>query len=324
MKLSIVTTVYRSTPYLEQFHRRMSAVVNAITDNYEVIYVNDGCPEGSLAGVLDLRDRDPRVAVLDLSTNFGQHKAIMTGLEKSRGELIFLIDVDLEEPPELLQSFYLELQSQNADVVYGVQKARQGSWFKRTTGQLFYHLFECLSSYPVPSNPLNARLMTRRYVKSLLLHREREPYLAGLWAITGYKQIPVTVLKGSRGSSSYTLLRRLKVVLNALLSFSDRPLIHIFLIGLAIFSIAAAAASWLVISAIATGNMLPGWTSLIVSVWLLGGLTLCCLGVMSLYLSRIFIETKQRPYTIIRQEYPSAVSQAGSSAQAPESAATAA
>lgn len=303
MFLSIVTTLYRSTAYIDEFHRRASAEAAKITSDYEIIYVNDGCPENSLAAALKLQECDSHVRVLDLSRNFGQHKAIMTGLEYARGELTFLLDVDLEEEPELLRLFYRELREQDADVAYGVQLVRQGSWFKRTSGRLFYRLFDLLSNFSVPANPLNARLMTRRYVTSLLMHKERELYLAGLWAITGYKQVPVPVIKHCRGTSSYTFLRRLTVSLNAVLSFSNRPLIGIFLLGLLISSVSMTAAAWLIVRRIFFDEILAGWSSLIVSVWLLGGMTICCLGVMSLYLSRIFVETKQRPYTVVRHEY---------------------
>lgn len=306
MKLSIVTTLYRSSPFVAEFHRRASAEAAKIAADCEFVYVNDGCPEDSLSTALELQRHDSRVRVVDLARNYGQHKAIMTGLEQARGDLVFLLDVDLEEEPELLGSFHRMLCDEQADVVYGVQLQRQGSWFKRVSGKLFYRVFDLLSNYPVPANPLNARLMSSRYVQSLLLHRERELYLAGLWAVTGYKQVPLTVMKHSRGMSSYTFLNRLTVSVNAVLSFSNRPLIGIFLLGSAIFCTSVVAALWLIVRHVAFGEMLAGWPSLIVSVWLLGGLTICCLGIMSLYLSRIFIETKQRPYTIVRREYSSA------------------
>jgi putative glycosyltransferase len=302
--LSIVTTLYRSVPFLPEFHRRMTAEARKLTDDYEIVYVNDGSPDASLELALELAQTDPHVRTVDLSRNFGQHKAIMTGLEYAHGDRVFLLDVDLEEEPELLTLFDQTMRTEQADVVYGVQRERQGTWFKRWAGQAFYRLFEALSTYPVPSNPLNARLMTRRYVDSLLLHRERELYLAGLWAMTGYKQVPQSVIKHSRGSSSYTLTRRLTVTLNALLSFSNRPLIFIFVLGAVIMSLSGVAAATLIVRRLFDSEFLMGWASLIVSIWLLGGMTIFCLGIMSMYLSRIFIETKARPYSIVRQVYP--------------------
>src|SRR5262249_781004 len=161
------------------------------------------------------------VKVVDLSRNFGQHKAMMTGLEHAGGELVFLVDCDLEEDPELLGVFHAEMLRSEADVVYGVQEQRQGSAFKRYSRAPFSKVLGWLVSSPVPANPLTARLMTRRYVKSLLLHRERELYMAGLWALTGFKQVPVPAHKHCRGGSSYGLIKKLSMVVNAITAFSN-------------------------------------------------------------------------------------------------------
>jgi putative glycosyltransferase len=301
--LSIVTTLYNSVEFLQEFYQRVSAQAALISENYEIVLVNDGSSDESLSAALALMERDARVRVIDLSRNFGQHKAIMTGLAQAAGELIFLIDCDLEEDPELLTRFHIEMQQSHADVVYGVQAKRQGSFLKRASGHLFYKLFECLSSYPVPSNPLNARLMTRRYVNSLLLYQEREVYMAGLWAMTGFKQVPIATIKHSRGASSYTFAKRLSMTINALTSFSDTPLYFIFYLGGLIMALAAVAGFVLILRRLVISENLLGWSSLIVSVWMLGGLTIFCLGIMSIYLSKIFIETKQRPYTVVREVY---------------------
>src|SRR5581483_3553372 len=149
-------------------------------------------------------------------------------LAHAEGDLVFLIDVDLEEDPALLGQFYQEMRAAGSDVVYGVQTARQGGWFRRVSGQLFYKLFSMLANFPIPQNPLNARLMTRRYVQHLLEHRERELYMAGLWALTGFKQTPLKVFKGYRGSSNYTFRRKLAMSIDAVVSFSNLPLAFIF------------------------------------------------------------------------------------------------
>ncbi len=303
MDLSIVTTMYRSAPYLEEFYIRASAAARQITANYELIFVNDGSPDQSLEVALSLYERDEHVRIVDLSRNFGHHKAMMTGLAHARGRLIFLIDCDLEEDPELLEKFHAEMKTSGADVVYGVQHKRKGNFFEQVTGDLFYGLFNLVSSYPVPRNVLTARLMSQRYVASLVEHKDREVFLLGLWAITGYEQVPIVVQKHSKGNSTYNLRRKISIFIDSITSFSNKPLIFIFYLGCAISFLAGVAAVYLIVRRLFLGVLLAGWPSLIVSIWLLGGLTIFCLGIIGIYLSKIFTETKQRPYTVIRQCY---------------------
>jgi putative glycosyltransferase len=239
---------------------------------------------------------------VDLSRNFGHHKALMTGLAHARGALVFLIDSDLEVAPELLAAFHRELHERSVDVVYGVQAERKDSGLARLGGEWFYTLFNLFSDVRLPRNLTTARLMTSRYVRALLAHQEREVLIAGLWAITGFAQAELPIDKATKGSSTYSLARKLTIIVNAITSFSNRPLIFIFYLGLAIVLGAGAAACFLVIEALTSG-FLAGWPSLIVSVWLLGGLTIFCLGIIGIYLSKIFTEVKQRPYTIVRHHY---------------------
>ena len=303
MRLSIVATLYRSGATLRAFHARASAAAAAVDSDYEIVFVNDGSPDESLAIARDLLAHDPHVRIVDLSRNFGHHKAMMTGLAHARGDRVFLIDADLEEEPELLASFHEVLQREDADVVYGVQAARRGDAFERLSGWMFFKVFNWISEVPIPVNVVTVRLMTRRYVNALLEHRERETIIAGLWAITGFAQVPVPVTKGENRGSSYSLSRKVAVLVNSVTSFSDRPLIAIFYLGVVIGITSALAAVYLVIQRLFFGVALPGWPSLIVSVWMLGGLMLGSLGIIGIYVSRIFIETKQRPYTIVRQVY---------------------
>ena len=308
MELSIVTTLYCSAPHLGEFYCRIRSEAERITDDYEIVFVNDGSPDNSLDIAVSLHEQDQRVRVVDLSRNFGQHTAMMIGLAHARGRLVFLIDCDLEEEPELLGRFYAEIETSGADVVYGVRDMREGRLFDRVTGSLFYTLFNLFSSYPVPANPLNARLMTRRYVAGLTEHGEREFFMAGLWAITGFSQVTMVVKKHSKGESSYTLGRKLTILINAITSFSDKPLVFIFYLGCVIVLVSGIAALYLVVRRVFFGVYLAGWPSLIVSTWLLGGLTIFCLGVIGIYLSKIFIETKQRPYALIRRIYEKDIS----------------
>ena len=172
MKLSIVTTLYRSAPYLRDFYERSRTAAEGITDQFEIVLVNDGSPDESLDIALELHERDRRVRVIDLARNFGQHKAILTGLAHARGELVFSLDSDLEEDPNWLGPFHERMGETGADVVYGVQRKRKGRLFERISGALYYAIFRLLSSHAVPANQVSARLMTRRYVKSLIEHRD--------------------------------------------------------------------------------------------------------------------------------------------------------
>jgi putative glycosyltransferase len=303
MYLSIVSTLYNSASHLEEFYTRMTAAAERITDDYEMILVNDGSPDDSLDFAISLYEKDDRVRVIDLSRNFGHHKTMMTGLAHARGSLVFLIDCDLEEEPELLNEFHHQIKASGADVVYGIQQKRKGKFFERITGDIFYKLLNVLSNYPVPANLLTVRLMTQRYVASLIQHLDRELWLAGLWVITGFKQVPLPVRKHSKGSSAYTLRRKVSELVSAITASSSKPLVFIFYLGCVIVFLSSVAATVLIVRRVFFGTLLAGWPSLIVSVWLLGGLILFCLGIIGIYLSKIFMETKRRPYTIIRQVY---------------------
>ena len=303
MKLSVVSTLYRSEGCLRGFYDRVSAAARMITHDYEIVLVNDGSPDGSLDVALRLRESEPRIRIIDLSRNFGHHKALMAGLAESRGDLVFLIDSDLEEEPEILPVMLTQMEESGADVVYGVQSIRRGSAFERFSGFIFYTLFNLLSTHPIPRNLLTVRLMTRRYVDGLLLHRERETIIAGLWEATGFHQEPITVEKSARGGTNYNMRRKLAVLVDAVTSFSAKPLIVSFYLGIAIVSLSGAAAASLVVRVVLFGALLEGWASLIISIWLLGGMILFSLGMIGIYLSRIFMETKGRPNVIVRARY---------------------
>ncbi|MBB3426613.1 putative glycosyltransferase [Rhizobium sp. BK312] len=304
MKLSIVTTLYRSERYIEEFYRRASAAAREIVgDDYEIIFVNDGSPDNSLDLAVEMLDSDDHVVVVDLSRNFGHHKAMMTGLAHTVGERVFLLDSDLEEEPEYLRAFAEHMRSGSADVVYGVQPQRKGGWFERISGELFYRFFDALTGTALPRNVVTARLMSRRYVDALLMHEEREVFMAGLWHITGFRQLPMQMTKHSTSETTYTFRKKMSLLVNSVTSFSNAPLIGIFYIGAMISLIAIAYILYLLLHWAFFTRPLSGWTSVIASVWLLGGMIISFIGVVGIYLSKIFSETKRRPYTIVRHIY---------------------
>ena len=304
MKLSIVATLYQSARHIHEFHKRATAAAQqTVGDDYEIVFVNDGSPDDSLELAIKLTQDDRHATVIDLSRNFGHHKAMMTGLEHAQGELVFLIDSDLEEEPEYLASFAAQMERDGCDVVYGIQEKRKGGWFERWSGYWFYNLFRALTGMALPENVLTVRLMSRRYVNALLRYREREVFLAGLWQITGFDQRAQQVTKHATSETTYTFSRKMSVLVNSVTSFSNTPLVGIFYIGVFISALASLYIAYLVMNWLLLSKPLGGWTSIMASIWLLGGMIISFIGVIGIYLSKIFSETKQRPYTIVRQIY---------------------
>jgi putative glycosyltransferase len=300
MTVSVVTTLYRSAPYIEEFYRRILAQVQDLNVDYEIVFVDDGSPDNALEVALGVAKRDHHVLVVELSKNFGHHKAMMTGLGQATGDLVFLIDVDLEEPPEVLGEFYRLLTEKSVDIVFGIQQERHGTWFQRVTGEAFYHLYNLLSSNVIPRNQLRARLMTRRYVDALLRHKEQLFMIEILCNLTGFKQIAFPMNKtGYKGITSYTLARRIRLFINGITMSSNRPLIYIGYIGALIVILAAIYTLFVLIEYLLGVATPDGWTSLIISTWFLGGLTIFSLGIIATYLSVMFEEVKSRPYSII-------------------------
>jgi putative glycosyltransferase len=301
VKLSIVTTLYRSAPTIEEFYRRIMTAAATVTNDIELIVVNDGSPDESLALALAMHERDPRIVVVDLARNFGHHKAMMTGLSYAHGDLVFLIDSDLEEEPELIIRFYQRLVTEDCDVVYGVQQTRRGNLLDRTVGELFFWLSGALSDQPIPRNLVTARLMTSDYVQALTRHRDREFMIAHLWQLSGFRQIPIEIKKLSLSPSSYSLNRRIEMAIKYVTTTSTKLLYMVLYTGIFIFGLSIAVILYYLARYFTTGIGVDGFTSLIVSVWFFGGLITLILGVLGIYLANILSETKRRPYTVVRR-----------------------
>jgi len=303
MKLSIVTTLYRSAASIDEFCRRALKAAEAITDDIELLFVNDGSPDDSIDLALALQQSDPRVVVIDLARNFGHHKAMMTGLAHANGDLVFLIDSDLEEQPEDLALLYQRFMRGDCDVVYGILESRRGGFFERIPGALFFSLLEALSDHPVPRNVFTARLMTPDYVKALLRHRDREFSISHLWQVTGFRQQPVALKKLSLSPTSYTLRHRIEMAIRDITTTSSKLLYLIFYIGVSILGLSVAVIVYFLGRYFTRGVGVDGFTSEIVSIWFLGGLITFILGVLGIYIANILAETKRRPYTTVRRVY---------------------
>ena len=301
MRISVVTPLFNSAPYIEELYRRsVASIGEAGASEYEIVFVNDGSPDGSLSVAEAIASRDPNVVIIDLSRNFGQHRAIITGLSYARGDFVFVMDSDLEEKPEWIALFYREMKNRPCDVVYGVRTNMKVGFLYTFGRAFFYRVLDALSGVHFPANITNARLMTRRYVDALMQFKEREIYLGGLWHVTGFIQLPVDVVKEDTSPSSYTTRRLFALAINAITGFSTRPLIAISLIGLAIAVAGVAYLIWIIANRLIYNISIPGWASVMSVMLLIGSLQLIVSGIIAIYISKIFLEVKQRPLTIIK------------------------
>lgn len=304
MKLSIVSSLYYSEPHIVEFYNRIIPCVQSITTNYEIIFVNDGSPDRSLDAALQIQKQDPSVIVIDLSRNFGHHKAIMTGLSFTTGDYVFLIDIDLEEDPEILSLLWNELTSNtDCDVVFGMQEKRKGNFVERITGSLFYKLFSVLADTDYPQNTLTARLMKKKYVQSVVEYKEKSLDIWGVFILTGFNQKGVYINKKNKGSTTYTFWKKVKMALDSITSLSHKPLYFIFIFGsiLTIFSFINICLIF--INKLFFDIQVEGWTSIIATLWLIGGILMFMLGIIGIYLSKMFLELKNRPLTIVKNIY---------------------
>jgi putative glycosyltransferase len=301
MRLSVVTTLYHSAPYLEEFFRRTVAALSPWADDLEFVFVDDGSPDASAAIARSFLARHEQVRVISLSRNYGHHRAIMVGLEHAEGDLVFLIDCDLEEPPELFEEMFRAYEATQAsddpaDVVYVQPLERKGNWFERVSGEWFYKLFRWVSGSELPSNWMIARLMTRRYVHALVAHRERELFLGGLMWLTGFRQIGITGIKANKGSTTWTLRRKLIVACEALTTFTDRPLWALMGFGGLVSGTSFMGLLFLLLRHFAWhAARSDGWACLLLSISMFGGLIVSSIGLVGLYVARVLGEVKQRP-----------------------------
>lgn len=237
-----------------------------------------------------------------LCRNFGHHKALIAGLEIARGDIVFLIDSDLEEEPENFGPMLASLRATGADVVYGVQRERKGGWVERVSGKLFYDIFSLLSEVALPRNVSTMRVMTRRYVDSFLRFRDRNPILVPLGLITGYKQVEYPFDRKSLSETTCSLSRRFSWLLLIITSFTGRPLVLMFWMSL-ILSAASFLYGLAVVFRALMGPVQDGWSSLMAAVVFFFSLNALFTGILGLYVKLILDEVKDRPRTIVPEIY---------------------
>ncbi len=297
--LSIVAPVYNEAATIDELHRRVVAALADIP--FELILVDDGSADDSPALMAALAESDPRVKVVVLARNFGHQMAITAGLDHARGDVVVMIDADLQDPPEVILEM-LERWSQGSDVVYAVRAQRDGeSWFKLTTAAWFYKVFDWLTNVDLVHNSGDFRLLDRRALDALLSMRERSRFLRGMTVWVGYTQSAVSYHRDARyaGETKFTLTRMLSFSLDAISGYSHRPLQLATLLGFIISALALIAIPVVVILKI-IGSYLPGFSTVEISFLLLGGIQLITIGIIGEYVARIYDEVKGRPLYLIR------------------------
>lgn len=297
-----MTTLFRSRPFLEKFLAETLAAIEAVgAESYELVFVNDGSPDDALAYVRSRQKDVPEIVAVDLSRNFGHHSAALAGLQIARGERIFLIDCDLEVSPSVLLEFQTKLEAADCDVVYGYQAARQGDTFVRLGGGLFWKLLNLLSDTQVAESIVTERLMTRRFVDAVLTMGDRNLFLAGMMSWAGFSQIGHPVTKKRRhGASSYSFPRRMKLMVDAISSFSAVPLTFLFWSGLAITVASLGIGAYYVIRNLLFNDIVQGFTAITVMLMVVLGVLTTGLGLLGIYLGKVFKQVQGRPPFIIR------------------------
>lgn len=305
-ELSVVTTVYRSEAYLPKFMEQTEkALARAGYERYELVFVLDGISDGSKGFLLEKQKFMPQLKIVELSRNFGHHPAMSAGLNFATGDLVFLIDCDLEVSPLALVEFTELHRRSGADVVYGVQEVRKGAFVERTMGGLFWRVFNYLSDNKVPLNTVTERLMTRNYVDALMTMGDKNVFLAGMMHWIGYKQLPCTVQKGQRKEkSTYTFKKRVNLLVDAITSFSERPLRLLFYLGiLVLVATSLIASAFIVRKLVYPETVLLGFTSVIVVMLFGTGMIVSAIGLVGIYLSKVFNQVKSRPLFSVRKVY---------------------
>lgn len=305
MEISVVTALYKSERYVEEFYRRHRACLEKLGVAFEFILVSDDSPDDSAGVVRRLQSQTDHIRFVELSRNFGQHAAMFAGMAQARGRYVYVADCDLEEAPENIVLFYADIKSRpEVDVVYAVLKQRSGGLFRKYGGSLFYLILNLISKVEIAPNQAWQRMMTQRYVQALLQYGEVETLPAGLMALAGFQQIPREIDKSFKGSSSYSFKKRLNLAVNSLTSFSSTPLIAICLVGLGVTALSFSLIVFIVICKLMHYDFKSGWITIISSIWCVGGLLLSSVGVVGVYLAKIFNQVKNRPLYIIKSVTP--------------------
>jgi glycosyltransferase involved in cell wall biosynthesis len=306
-----VVPVFNEEESVALYVQTTRGVLEAAGLDFEIVFINDGSCDGTHQCLMALAEADKRVRIINLSRNFGKELALTAGIDHAVGDVLVPMDVDLQDPPELILKF-LEKWREGYDVVYGVRSRRKyDSLAKRTTAAMFYRIFNSLSPLKVPANAGDFRLIDRRVADVIRQMPERNRFMKGLFAWVGFKSVGVPYERPQRasGSAKWGNWRLWNFALDGLFSFSTLPLRVWTYIGGIVALLSFSYGSFIVILALTSGIDIPGYASLLTVVLFLGGLQLLSIGVLGEYLGRLFIEVKGRPLYIVESTYPPASSQ---------------
>jgi dolichol-phosphate mannosyltransferase len=302
--LSIVVPCFNEEGCLSVLCERLTASARkSVGDDYEIVLVNDGSRDRSWPMMAELARRDPHVLAINLSRNHGHQLALTAGLDLCSGDKILIIDADLQDPPELLPDMLEAMREADADVVYGVRRSRRGETaFKRATAHGFYRLLSRATDVDIPLDAGDFRLMTRRALDALLAMPEQARFIRGMVAWIGFRQIPFLYDRDERfaGETKYPLKKMIRFALDALTGFSSAPLKLASHAGLAL-SVGSVILILYIAYAWIAGRSIPGWTSLMLVVVVLGAVQMFVLALMGEYIGRLYNEAKQRPLYIVQE-----------------------
>jgi dolichol-phosphate mannosyltransferase len=297
--LSVVAPIYNEEATVAEFYSRVCSALEGLP--FELVLVDDGSTDQSPAQLDRLAMHDPRVRVVYLSRNFGHQTALTAGLDHARGDAVVMLDADLQDPPEVITRM-LDHWRAGCDVVYAVREEREGeSAFKLATARWFYSLFDKLAQVELQHNSGDFRLLDRTALNALLSMRERNRFLRGMTVWVGYRQAAVPYHRDPRyaGETKYTISKMLRFSLDAISSFSHRPLQLATLLGFIISTLAFIAIPVVIVLRI-LGSYLPGFGAITIAVLLLGGIQLIAIGIIGEYVGRIYDEVKGRPLYLVR------------------------
>jgi glycosyltransferase involved in cell wall biosynthesis len=303
LELSVIIPVYNSADIFPELHRRLVAVLEPAVKSFEIIAVLDGCRDRSVEVIGGIASKDPRVKMIEFSRNFGHQAAITAGLEFVTGATAIIMDDDLEDPPETLPRFLTKLD-EGYDVVYGIRKRRHRPLPYRILYRLFYRLLGSMVDIHIPYDAGDFCAMRRQVVDAMNAMPESNRYLRGMRAWCGFRQTGLEYDRGERlaSESGYTLRKYLALALDAVFSFSYKPLKFVSLAGFLVAGVSFLYVVRLIVGRL-TGEFheVPGWASLQVSILVLSGIHLISIGIVGEYLARIYDEVKQRPKFVIRK-----------------------
>jgi dolichol-phosphate mannosyltransferase len=300
--LSIVIPVFNEAENLPTLHTRLTEALNRLGLDYELVLVDDGSKDQSPDILKRLESEDRRVVVVEFARNFGHQVAISAGLEHCRGRVVCIMDADLQDPPEVLHTFLAKWQ-EGWEVVYAVRTERKEWWGKRFAYAAFYRLLQRISNIEIPLDAGDFCVMDRRVVDELVGMPERNRFVRGIRSWVGFKQIGVPYERQARhaGSPKYTFRKLLYLALDGLISFSHTPLRIITILGFSVSALSFLVAMTYIIKKIALGIGVPGFTTLVVSIFFLAGIQLMTIGVIGEYIGRISDEVKHRPLYVARR-----------------------